>query len=224
MDGLLHEARENDTPAMVALRYGVEISPILEFEANDLQVATEPIAIGRVILVPGAVVTPPPVLPDDLPLLVLNVIAMVQDGDVDGLMALAELTSRACTTADGLGGPPKCEDGDHDGTVYEVFPVAGCEGAWTRDPRPVFEFMTADPGHPYAVAQLGAPPEWAITEDYPYGSLVIVFSAANPALPIGASAIYLDDEGIVRVQSGCRTDTQFLQTGAGEQPMQMLWQ
>jgi hypothetical protein len=46
--------------------------------------------------------------------------------------ALIQYISFGCTTADGLGGPPKCAPGEANGTLVEVFPVGGAEGHFVR--------------------------------------------------------------------------------------------
>jgi hypothetical protein len=53
-------------------------------------------------------------------------------GDAEAIRGLVEYTITPCTTADGLGGPPKCEAGEQDGTVVRAFPVGGPEGHFVR--------------------------------------------------------------------------------------------
>lgn len=48
------------------------------------------------------------------------------------LRPLVDFISAACTTADGLGGPPKCKPGEAQGTVVEVFPILDGEGSLAR--------------------------------------------------------------------------------------------
>lgn len=62
------------------------------------------------------------------------------DSIIDALLkhdfpALKELTSYTrigCTYADGLGGPPKCQEGEAEGTILEVVPFLGPEGHHSR--------------------------------------------------------------------------------------------
>ncbi|MGD8753630.1 MAG: hypothetical protein PVG14_19535 [Anaerolineales bacterium] len=46
--------------------------------------------------------------------------------------SLVEYVSTACTTADGMGGPPKCKPGEAEGTLVEAFPVLATEGHFVR--------------------------------------------------------------------------------------------
>lgn len=47
-------------------------------------------------------------------------------------ISLVQYISAACTTADGFGGPPKCAQGEMDGTIVEAFPVYEMEGYYVR--------------------------------------------------------------------------------------------
>ena len=53
-------------------------------------------------------------------------------GAMDERRALIQHINVGCTTADGLGGPPKCASGEAEGTLIEVFPVGGAEGHFVR--------------------------------------------------------------------------------------------
>lgn len=61
------------------------------------------------------------------------VLAAVESGDPQQLRDLIRFTTVACTTADGLGGPPKCQDGEAEGTLVEVLPFLGSEGHFLRE-------------------------------------------------------------------------------------------
>ncbi|NIS79367.1 MAG: hypothetical protein GTO14_03895 [Anaerolineales bacterium] len=52
--------------------------------------------------------------------------------DQEAVKALVRYTLSACTHADGLGGPPKCREGEADGTRLEVLPFLGPEGHFLR--------------------------------------------------------------------------------------------
>lgn len=47
-------------------------------------------------------------------------------------LQLLQFSSLPCTHADGLGGPPKCREGDKEGTQIEAFPFLGAEGGHIR--------------------------------------------------------------------------------------------
>ncbi len=56
------------------------------------------------------------------------IIDAILNGDIQTRRALVHYTTSACTTADGLGGPPKCEPDEADGTLVQTFPILGSEG------------------------------------------------------------------------------------------------
>lgn len=58
------------------------------------------------------------------------VLAALESGDAQQLRDLLRFSELACTHADGLGGPPKCRDGQAEGTPVSVFPFLGSEGAY----------------------------------------------------------------------------------------------
>ncbi len=61
------------------------------------------------------------------------IIEAVEERDVAALASMTEYTEIGCTTAMGMGGPPKCEGGDAEGTTYLVLPVSACEGGWRHE-------------------------------------------------------------------------------------------
>jgi len=60
------------------------------------------------------------------------VIAAVESGNPQELRDLIRFTTVACTKADGLGGPPKCQGDETEGTPVEVLPFLGPEGHFLR--------------------------------------------------------------------------------------------
>lgn len=52
-------------------------------------------------------------------------IEVILSNDLDARRDLIRYTTAGCTTADGLGGPPKCEPDQADGTPVTYFPVLG---------------------------------------------------------------------------------------------------
>ena len=54
-----------------------------------------------------------------------EVIAAYLAGDTVALVALVDFAVTPCTHANGLGGPPKCAEGQAEGTEVEVFPGRG---------------------------------------------------------------------------------------------------
>lgn len=61
------------------------------------------------------------------------VIAAVESGDPKQLQDLIRFTPIPCTKAEGLGGPPKCEAGEAEGTPLAVLPFLGPEGHFMRE-------------------------------------------------------------------------------------------
>lgn len=100
-----------------------------------------------------------------------------------------------CTTAEGLGGPPKCAEGQPEGTVVSVFPVLESEG----------HFVTADNFEQLADSMeytglfgvyrvtSGAGPEEAY---WPSGDYGVVLAAEDP---LGAITLVVDEGNIVRI-------------------------
>ncbi|MGW8227107.1 MAG: hypothetical protein ACWGOY_15300, partial [Anaerolineales bacterium] len=60
------------------------------------------------------------------------VIEAILYGSITDRAELVSYTTTACTTADGLGGPPKCEPGEAEGTLVEVLPILAGEGTFSR--------------------------------------------------------------------------------------------
>lgn len=61
-----------------------------------------------------------------------RVIQIVLDGDTIALRSIIQFTRAGCTFMEGLGGPPKCEDGEDEGETVEVLPFLGPEGHFLR--------------------------------------------------------------------------------------------
>jgi hypothetical protein len=59
-------------------------------------------------------------------------ITAAASGDAEALAAHVIVDPVACTTAEGLGGPPKCPGGAADGTLLTRFGVVQCEGGWAQ--------------------------------------------------------------------------------------------
>jgi hypothetical protein len=160
---------------------------------------------------------------NEVPLFAARIIALVEAGDSEGLTALAQLQSRACEIS--VESQNQCEGGDAVGTIYDVFPGAECQGFWSRRPGVLMEASVQSAGPAYAVARLGAVPQWAIDTRYRYGNQVVIFEAlARPAVP-AAVAIYIDSDAaqIVGVQVGCGRADQFLEPGSFEEAPTVIW-
>jgi hypothetical protein len=118
-----------------------------------------------------------------------TVIAGMLSNNVNDRLSLWQPVIAGCTTREGLGGPPKCNAGEAEGTPVEFLPVIGPgEGSTIR---------SAD-----VASQLGVPVEKLLgayrvkagatrEPEYPAGEIALVFSS-----PDQGSAI------AVRVQNG----------------------
>ncbi|HET6846479.1 MAG TPA: hypothetical protein VFH29_06560 [Anaerolineales bacterium] len=61
------------------------------------------------------------------------VISAALSGDTSAILPYVEYTRTTCTTEQGLGGPPRCLVGEHDGTPVSVLPFLGSEGSFLRE-------------------------------------------------------------------------------------------
>ena len=61
-----------------------------------------------------------------------QVLEAVASGDPQSLRSLIEFTEAVCTRQDGLGGPPKCREGEAEGTPVEVLSFLAGEGSFIR--------------------------------------------------------------------------------------------
>lgn len=109
-----------------------------------------------------------------------SVLAAIESRDAAKLAALGAFVETGCTSAPGLGGPPKCTTGQAPGTVVRVFPVAGCEGGYIEPAQlqsTLTREVTSQNPHVYAVtvARQSANPE--------------------PYFPMGDFSVFLDVKG-----------------------------
>jgi len=122
-----------------------------------------------------------------------NVLAAIESDDPQELSAQIRYTVAPCTTVDGLGGPPKCRDGEPEGTMLEVLPFLGSEGSFIRKS----EIGTWNGIGGYSLYAIYRVSENAPVEEYyPSGdyAVLLVSSDGNTAL-----SLRLGNDGIVRV-------------------------
>jgi hypothetical protein len=124
------------------------------------------------------------------------VIEAILSGSITDRADLVSYTTTACTTADGLGGPPKCEPGEAEGTLVEVLPVLAGEGSFSR-PESVegaLDFVVMDMLAAYRV------PADAFQADYwPAGKYGVIFTREMNAVPMPVT-VFVEDGRIVRLQ------------------------
>lgn len=147
---------------------------------------------------------------DDIAIL-HTIVSAVARGDRAALDELVALQSVPCTTAQGAGGPPKCEPGEPDGTVVDVLALASCEGGWARESQ-----------IPSTMAQLfdgitRVHSTWATTDGiYPDVGDYAVIVTGMPDPPPGqprreiARQLVVTEENIIGVNLGCGLTAQEL--------------
>jgi hypothetical protein len=122
-----------------------------------------------------------------------HILAAVESADIEMLRSLIKFTTAECTQREGLGGPPKCREGEAEGTLVEVLPSIGSEGSFTLKDE-----IENWPGIPvaglYAVYEVS--PAVIAEQYYPVGKYAIVFVSAENRPGI---SLRIDNGGIVRV-------------------------
>ena len=177
-----------------------------QWEAISYNLTRMPYALGVVTpMPPGVTITPTPYIPKDQapdrtttptpsPAVDIEyppywhtgigeidtVIDAVMGEDVNARIELVRYTSAACTTGDGLGGPPQCRSDEEDGKIVETFPVLYSEGTHVR-PEEIEEVMDFRVRGLLAVYHV---PDDAYEADYwPAGDYGIVFTSEEGDFP-----------------------------------------
>jgi hypothetical protein len=175
---------------------------------------------------PGPRVIPPeptdPLQPPGSPSGISEIDAVVEAvlaGDLEATLARIRLTSTPCTTAGGIGGPPKCsstttEDAsgkrqvftEEDGEVVDVLPFSVCEGEYARaeEIEPVIARLVLPEGavveRVYAVYRV--PDDEFQAAYWPAGEYaVVIANRTNSGL--SGTTVRIGARGIVRIDFGC---------------------
>ena len=123
------------------------------------------------------------------------VLAAVVRGDPEELRSLIQYTNAPCTRKDGLGGPPKCQEGETEGTMLEVLPFLGAEGSFIRRDE-IINWPGIDASALYAVFGVG---EKATREQYYLpGEYVALFLQKDNKNGV---VLHITDGRIVRVDT-----------------------
>jgi hypothetical protein len=123
------------------------------------------------------------------------VLAAVESRDPQKLRDLIQYTSAPCTWKDGLGGPPKCRQGEVEGTMLEVLPYLGSEGSFIRKSE-IDNWPGIDASALYAVLGIA---ENAVREQYYLpGDYVAFFLQKGDQPGVG---LHITDGRIVRVDT-----------------------
>ena len=122
------------------------------------------------------------------------------------------LSGVACTTADGVGGPPKCASGEANGTEVQVLAAAACEGYYLRPDEveaALANFVTGNNVRVHSVYQQSVP-------DLLPGDYIVLLTYVDQALAgTRARELFLTDAGITGVFLGCSTTVAQLQQDHG---------
>jgi hypothetical protein len=123
------------------------------------------------------------------------VLDAVLSRDQEAIRDLIRYNVSACTNEMGLGGPPKCREGELAGTKVEVLPFLGPEGHFLRRDE-VGDWSGLDIKGLYAVYVVS---EQAYTDpDYPAGEYAAVFLHGHG---ISFVTLQIDDGAIVRIDN-----------------------
>jgi len=120
------------------------------------------------------------------------VLAAVESGDAQALRDLIRLTTVGCTKTEGLGGPPKCREGEAEGTLVNVLPFLGPEGHFLYESE-LSKFPGVDVLGLYAVYAVS---DSAYSEEaYPTGEYAAMFTTKDDQTVI----VFQIRNGIVRI-------------------------
>lgn len=101
-----------------------------------------------------------------------------------------------CTNAQGLGGPPKCPEGEVEGTVVKVLPLSACEGEYVPESNvPGLLEQLLGSAELYAAFSFADPG----TEEFPKGTDGLLFATDDGAVILGVN----DFGRIVSLTRGC---------------------
>jgi hypothetical protein len=134
------------------------------------------------------------------------VIEAVLTGDGGALVALTALTAAPCTTAQGLGGPPKCGQAPGmpaDGTSVEAFPVSSCELGWIYDVAPIVTDLVGRDLELFAVLALDLPGPLFDEPYMPRLDHAVILESQAPGIGRLGHMLGLNDGALVYLESLC---------------------
>ena len=105
-----------------------------------------------------------------------TIIDTILAGNPQEELQLLQFSSLPCTHTDGLGGPPKCREGEEEGTEIEAFPFLGAEGNHIRRSE-MGDWGGIQASGVYAIYRVSD--QVYSDEAYPAGEYAIVFNAQN---------------------------------------------
>ncbi len=151
--------------------------------------------------------------------LAFTIVRAVEQRDEASLRALMITHIVPCVAEDSGQAGPFCSEGEALGTLTEVISVAVCQGGWSADIDQWVANIVATAGAPHALAQLT--PGRADWPSELYGETVLVFAPRGSDVTRSV-AIFLDDDGIVRSQIGCKRADDFLLDNEGNR-LRVFW-
>lgn len=123
-----------------------------------------------------------------------RVLDAVERSDIQDMRTQVEFLTAPCTKLEGFGGPPKCREGEAEGTPVEALAFLGLEGGHLSKDE-IEDWLWTGVSGLYAVYDVNAA---VITSEqyYPIGKYVILFVTGEnePAV-----ALRIGERGIVRV-------------------------
>jgi hypothetical protein len=147
-------------------------------------------------------------------------IKAVLNGDAEALDGMVALQETECiATQEGLGGPPRCTEGEVAGTVVQVFPVAYCEGTFSRDPGPVLADFVSKAKSLHSVVE--APDEPRVEPYWPVGDTYVNFVSAFDGNEAGTRLVF-EGGKVVMAFFGCLHNPDDLMQHRGE-PLEVIY-
>ena len=122
-----------------------------------------------------------------------KVLEAILSNQVEDRRAFVTYTVVTCTTADGLGGPPKCQPGEAEGTLLEVLPILGSEGHHARR-ESIDQTLSFHVKGLYAVYLI--PEDLWQDESFPAGEYGVVVVMADNPFPM---TVHVKEGGIIRL-------------------------
>ncbi|MGW8226513.1 MAG: hypothetical protein ACWGOY_12300, partial [Anaerolineales bacterium] len=117
-------------------------------------------------------------------------------GSIEERRELVSYTITGCTHADGLGGPPKCDPDQAEGSLVQVLPILSGEGTFST-PQDIDQALDFVVMGFYAVYRVQ---EDAFKADYwPAGEYGLIFTREMNAVPFPLT-VFVEDGRIVRIQ------------------------
>ena len=142
------------------------------------------------------------------------ILAAVESGETQQVRNLLRFITIPCTTTEGLGGPPRCRENESDGTLIEVFPFLGSEGAYLFKEK-LDLWIGIDVTRLYAVYRNSE--RVYSDENFPAGEFAILLLSEDN---IPGTVLQITNGQIVRIDTVFDTSTQglldYLQVYASE--------